>query len=109
MTRLARDSQKLSASLNELHDELRSARVVEMRAIDALVDRIHKRLKPSQSVPLSTLHNLTDTEQARPDVCAPAVGCPRRETRLAFLGYSLSLTAGVKARIRVFISLALSG
>jgi len=45
--RMHDDIHKLCASLHELHDELRTARVTEMRAIDALMDRVHKRLKPS--------------------------------------------------------------
>ena len=36
----------LCTSLNELHHELRSARVVEMRAIDALMLKVTKRLRP---------------------------------------------------------------
>jgi len=36
----------LCTSLDELHHELRSARVVEMRAIDALMLKVTKRLRP---------------------------------------------------------------
>jgi len=36
---------RLSSSLSELHEELRAARAIEMRALDALVQRVRKRAK----------------------------------------------------------------
>ena len=41
---------RLTQSVHGLHEELRSVRSIEMRALDLLVERIHKRFKPPGSV-----------------------------------------------------------
>ena len=57
---------KLATSLADLHEELRAARAVEMRALDALVHRLHKRLR-SEPPPTSALAAPADSNsESRP-------------------------------------------